>query len=248
MKLSVLMAAYHEETTLAECVQHVLDLQLSNIELELILVVSPSTDKTQIIAQQFANHPSVTLVLEEHALGKGFAIRTGLKLATGEIVLIQDADLEYSVDDYLKLITPIMQQKTQFVLGSRHNGLFKMRDMANQPLMSLYTNFGHLVLKKLFNLMYQTAIADPFTMYKVFNRALIQNVEFVSNRFDFDIELLAKLVRLGHIPIEIPITYKSRGYKEGKKIRILRDPPTWIYAMLRFRFTPLGSNMDFPHE
>ena len=158
---------------------------------------------------------------------------------TGDIILIQDADLEYSVQDYRKLIEPIMRGDVDFTLGSRHVPGRPVRVMDGMHGVAKIVNAAHWVFTSFFNITYGTKLRDPFTMYKVFRSECIEGVEFVADRFDFDWELAGKLVRLGYKPIEIPVEYNARPFGGGKKVRFFRDPPTWIAACLRFRFCRL---------
>ncbi len=154
-------------------------------------------------------------------------------------MLIQDGDLEYSVDDYAVLLDPIISGTADFVLGSRHEPGRPMREFEGARRTSALLNVAHWTFASLFNVLYQTNLRDPFTMYKVFRTDCIDGLDFVADRFDFDFELVAKLVRRGYMPIEIPIHYESRGFDEGKKVRMIRDPLTWIVALVRFRFSSL---------
>ncbi|MDH3470884.1 MAG: glycosyltransferase family 2 protein [Acidimicrobiia bacterium] len=241
-KLSVILAAYDEEATIAEVIDSVLAVSLPDrVELELIIVESNSSDDTRDLVSKYTD-PRVSLVLQDEPRGKGHAVRQGLRHVTGDIVLIQDGDLEYSVADYPALIEPILQGRTQFVLGSRHVKGRPMRDFADAKLTSRILNAGHWIFTGLFNLLYGTRLRDPFTMYKVFRTECIHGLEFVANRFDFDYELVAKLVRRGYQPLEVPVIYHSRGFDAGKKVRPIRDPLTWIVALFRFRFSKLEAS------
>jgi glycosyltransferase involved in cell wall biosynthesis len=181
-------------------------------------------------------------VLLERALGKGHAVRLGLERARGDLVIIQDADLEYDVDDYEQLLQPLLDHRAAFVLGSRHSTQRKIREFTNQLLLATILNAGHWMLTDLFNLFYGLRLKDPWTMYKVFRRDCLEGMTFECNRFDFDVELICKLVRAGFVPIELPVNYRSRSFKEGKKIRPFQDPGGWIWAVLKYRFVrPLGA-------
>jgi SAM-dependent methyltransferase len=235
--LSVIMPAYNEASTIKAGIERVLNKQLFEMEIELILVESNSNDGTKEIVLDYVNHPRVTVIFEDQARGKGHAVRTGLKQATGEFILIQDADDEYDIEDYDAVIEPLRDGREAFVLGARHGGgAWKMRKFADQPVHAFVLNGGHLFFTGLVNAFYGVWLRDPFTMYKVFRRDCIEGIHFESNRFDFDFEILIKLIRRGFRPIEIPVNYRSRSFLEGKKVRMFADPITWIKAIVKFRF------------
>ena len=204
------------------------------------MVESNSTDGTRSIVQTYDAHPRVKLILEDRPRGKGHAVRAGLAHATGDVILIQDADLEYDLDDYDILLAPLAAGRQEFVLGSRHGeGGWAIRKFSDQPFQALILNLAHWGFTLLINVALFIWLKDPFTMYKVFRRECLEGLTFECNRFDFDWELLMKLVRKGHRPIEIPISYKSRSFKEGKKISMFRDPLTWLWAVVKYRFVKL---------
>jgi len=156
------------------------------------------------------------------------------------VVLIQDADLEYDLADYEVLLAPIVGGRQAFVLGSRHGlGGFAIRKFSDQPLHAFALNAAHWTFTIMLNASLGIWLRDPFTMYKVFRRDCLEGLTFQCDRFDFDWELLIKLVRKGYRPIEIPISYQSRSFKEGKKIRMFRDPLTWMRALVKSRFAKL---------
>jgi glycosyltransferase involved in cell wall biosynthesis len=233
------MAVYNEVDTAAEAIERVLAVAIPQVAIELVIVESNSTDGSREVVSRFADNPRVCLVLQPAPRGKGNAVREGFSHATGGIILIQDADLEYSVDDYGKLIDPIMEGRADFTLGSRHVPGKPVRVMHGMRAVATVVNAAHWVFLAFFNVTYGTHLRDPFTMYKVFRRECIEGVEFVADRFDFDWELVAKLVRLGYPPLELPVEYNARAFDSGKKVRFFRDPPTWIAACLRFRFCRL---------
>ncbi len=233
------MAVYNEAETVSTAIDSVLAVDIPDVHVELVVVESNSSDGTRAIVSRYGDDPRVRLVLQDTARGKGAAVREGFAHATGDIILIQDADLEYSVDDYAKLIAPIMGGEVDFTLGCRHVPGQSVRVMEKARVVGPVMNTAHWVFTWLFNVTYRTRLRDPFTMYKVFRRECIDGVEFVSDRFDFDWELAGKLVRLGYRPIEIPVEYQARSFHGGKKVRFFRDPPTWMAACLRFRFCSL---------
>ena len=237
--LSVVVPAFNEAATLEPMLQSLLDKRLRDLDVEVILVESNSTDGTREIARRYADHPRVRLVLEDEPRGKWHAVRTGLRHATGDVVLIQDADLEYDMEDYDALLEPITGHRQAFVLGSRHGGRawWKMRQFTQQWGLSMFLNCGHWFFTTLLNVLFGQRLRDPFTMYKVFRRDCLYGLEFRCDRFDFDHELLVKLVRKGYRPVEIPVNYRSRSFREGKKVSVLRDPWTWIRALAWLRFT-----------
>jgi hypothetical protein len=240
--LSVVMPVFNERTTFSEIVTRLLSKRLTGFRLQLIVVESNSTDGTREEVRRFEGDPRVTVIYEDRPRGKGHAVRAGLDRATGDFVLIQDADLEYDIDDYELLLEPLRTYRHALVLGSRHgaNGRsWRLRQFTEQRVVGRIMNLGHVCFTWFFNAVYGTGLRDPFTMFKVFRRDCLSGLTFESNRFDFDWELLAKLVRAGYAPVEIPIRYRSRSFTEGKKIRVWRDPPTWVRACLKYRFVRL---------
>jgi glycosyltransferase involved in cell wall biosynthesis len=237
MKLSVIVPIFNEAATAREALDAITAKTIPGWEIEVILVESNSTDGTREIVETYRDHPRVRILLEDRPCGKGHAVRAGFAVATGEVFLIQDADLEYDLADYELLLAPIAGGRQTFVLGSRHGeGGWAIRTFTDQPLRAFLLNSAHWSFTLLINLSCGVWLHDPFTMYKVFRRDCIDGLTFHCNRFDFDWELLIKLIRKGHRPIEIPVTYRSRSFAEGKKIRMFRDPLTWIVAWAKSRF------------
>jgi SAM-dependent methyltransferase len=243
--LSVIVPAFNEQKTFSTLMETLLCKDIPGLRMEIIVVESNSTDGTREAALNYKDNPKVKLILEQQPLGKGYAVRTGLKAATGDYVLIQDADLEYDLEDYDALLEPLLAGRAAFVLGSRHGGrnVWKMRQFTGQHGLSLFVNLGHWFFSTLINGLFLQRLRDPFTMFKVFRRDCLYALEFECNRFDFDFELLIKLIRKGYRPIELPVNYRSRSFKEGKKVRMFRDPITWLKALVRLRFVkvdPMG--------
>ena len=234
---SFILPAYNEQATFNILMEALLAKKLPfGLRKEVVIVESNSQDGTRQQVMEYKDHPEVKIILQEKARGKGNAVREGFNHASGDILLIQDADLEYDLNDIDLLLEPIASYKIPFVLGARHGGRVKMRQFSDQQGLSTMLNFGHLFFTFLLNLLYGQRLKDPFTMYKVFRSDCLDGLKFECNRFDFDHELVAKLARKGYSAIEIPINYRSRSFKEGKKIRIFRDPFTWIWALIKFRF------------
>lgn len=241
--LSVVLPVYNEKPTFRNVMEQLLAKEIDGVDIEICLVESNSKDGTRDDVLAFAGHPRVKLLLEDRPSGKGHAVRAGLNMASGDIVLIQDADLEYDLDDYERLIAPIRAGETSFILGARHHETekhdWKIRHFEDATRMSNLLNYGHLFFTWFLNVLFLQRLRDPFTMYKVFRRDCIYTLRFECNRFDFDHELVGKLIRNGYPPREIDVTYRSRSFNEGKKVSVLGDPPTWIRACLKHRFSQL---------
>lgn len=255
MKVSIIIAVYNEAATVATLLDRVWAQPLPGVCKEIIIVESNSTDGSgEIVAQFQERHADerstrIQVIHEPKPMGKGHAIRQGFAAAAGDILLIQDADLEYDVADYPELLKPIVEGRAAFVLGSRHMGPdgWKIRRFAHGGLQAAFMNFGGLLFHGLFNAVFGVRLTDPTSMYKVFRSDCLDGLNFTSNRFDFDFELLGKLIRRGFPPVEVAVSYQSRGFDEGKKIRVLRDPLTWVVAILKCRFTALGVPRRHPH-
>jgi glycosyltransferase involved in cell wall biosynthesis len=239
--LSVIVPVYNEAKTFGLMMEQLLHKELPGLRLEIIIVESNSTDGSREAVLKFKDRSNVKVLLEEQPLGKGHAVRTGLGLASGDYVLIQDADLEYDLEDYDALLGKLLSGTCAFVLGSRHGGrkILKMRQFTGQRSLSLFMNAGHWFFTMLVNILFFQRLRDPFTMFKVFRRDCIFGLEFQCNRFDFDFELLIKLIRKGYRPVELPVNYRSRSHKEGKKVRIFRDPISWLKTLIRLRFAEI---------
>jgi glycosyltransferase involved in cell wall biosynthesis len=235
--LSVIVAVYNEENTIAETMHElrkVLDsLPFAN---EILVVESNSKDNTRKILSSISEKLKLTLFFQENPEGKGSAVRLGMRKMSGDVFLIYDGDAEYDPEDIPKLLIPISNGTTSFVLGTRHEKGKAMRKMHDHRIRPFLMNLAHKFFTYLLNIFFGVKLTDPFTMYKVFRTGVFNNVELVSNRFDFDWELVAKAIRRGACPLEIPVTYNSRSFSEGKKVRFFRDPMTWLVALLRFRF------------
>ncbi|HZS55121.1 MAG TPA: glycosyltransferase [Bryobacteraceae bacterium] len=241
-RLSVIVPVYNEAATFVELIEELLAKTIEGVDIEVIIVESNSTDGSRDLVLRYKNHPRVRLVLEETACGKGHAVRSGLELATGDIILFQDADLEYDVGDYDGLIAPLLQFQNNFVLGSRHKvgkNSWKIREFSDSAGLTVLFNFGHLLFLTLFNVLYSQRLTDPFTMFKVFRRECLYGLSFECNRFDFDYEIVIKLLKKGYRPSELSVNYRSRSITEGKKVTVFRDPLTWIRALVKFRNAPI---------
>ena len=239
-RLSVIVPAFNERATIASALDAITAKRIAGWEIEVIIVESNSTDGTRDIVRGYASRPNVKLLFEERPRGKGHAVRHGLSQVTGQVILIQDADLEYDLADYEKLLAPLQAGTHDFVLGSRHGGSrWFIRKMDEQVLHAFVLNAGHWFFTALIDVSLGLTLRDPFTMYKVFRSECLAGLTLEANRFDFDWELLIKLVRKGYRPIEVPVRYTSRSFKEGKKVSMFRDPPGWLWAWAKYRFQRL---------
>jgi glycosyltransferase involved in cell wall biosynthesis len=238
--LSVIIPVFNEIGTAKESLDKIVSKEIHGWTIEFIIIESNSTDGTRDVVAGYKDNPRVKLIFEDKPRGKGYAVRNGLKQATGEFILIQDADLEYDTNDYEILLAPLASGRQAFVLGSRHGGGgWAIRKFEDQPFRALLLNLGHWGFTLSINVSLGLWLNDPFTMYKVFRRDCLNGLTFECNRFDFDWELLIKLVRKGYRPIEIPVSYTSRSFKEGKKVSMFRDPLTWMKALVKYRFARL---------
>ena len=226
-KLSILIPAYNEEKTINEVISAVLKVSLKNIKKEIIIVDDFSTDNTKNILKKIKNK-SVKIFFHEKNLGKGSAIRTALRHATGNIILVQDADLEYSPEEYPKILEPIIKNRAKVVYGSRFT-------KQHRPRYKIYY-FGNLVLTFITNLLYNSRISDMETGYKAFKREVVKDIKLKAKKFDFEPEITAKILKRGYKIYEVPITYKSRSIKEGKKIG-WKDGIEAVYYLIKYRFT-----------
>jgi len=237
-KLSVVVPVYNERRTFPVLMSQLLAKEIPDLDREVIVVESGSTDGTRDEVEKYRAHPGVVVIDQAQPRGKGNAVREGFGRATGDFIIIQDADLEYDLDDYDTLLAPLLVGSHAFVLGSRHVGgqnVWKLRQFNDMPFTAWFFNVGHTLFLTLFNVLYRQSLSDPFTMFKVFRRDCLHGLTFECDRFDFDFELVIKLIRKGYRPLEIPVNYRSRSFAEGKKVRVFRDPLTWMRALVKYR-------------
>ena len=223
--VSVVMPAYNERDTVEEIIRRVLAVPL---RLELIVVDDCSTDGTRELLQTLQGELGLTLLLQPRNAGKGAAVRAGFAKVVGEIVVIQDADLEYSPEEYPSLVELICSGRADVVYGSRFLGRHRV---------FLFTHYvGNRALTLLTNVLYNTMLTDMETCFKVMRVEVIRSMTLKSNRFGIEPELTAKIFKRGYRVYEIPITYDGRGYSEGKKIT-WRDGIVAIWTLIKYRFT-----------
>lgn len=237
-KLSIIMPVYNEAKNLPLIVPKVLKADIGNLKKELIIIEGNSTDGSDKIVDKLNNNKNIFCYHVKRECGKGYKVRQGIKKATGDIILIQDADLEYNPKEYKELIQPIINRKTEFVLGSRHlgSGTWKIRKFDDAPFWGPLINIGAVGLNTIFNILNSVWLTDPQTMFKVFTKNSIKDISFNANYFDFDWELVTKLIKSGHKPIELPITYIGRSRSEGKKIVLRKDAFRNLWAIIKYKF------------
>jgi glycosyltransferase involved in cell wall biosynthesis len=224
MNLSVIIPIYNEIKTLKTIVERV---QKTGLVKEIILVDDGSTDGTREVLASYDRMADIQVILHKTNQGKGAAVRSGISAATGDLLLIQDADLEYNPNDYPKLLAPFEDGNAEVVYGSRflggpHRVILFWHKVANQ-LLTLTTN-----------LLFDTILTDMETGYKVFRREVLQGITIRSNRFNFEPEITAKILKRHARIFEVPISFNPRDYSEGKKIK-LKDAIEAMWALWKYR-------------
>jgi dolichol-phosphate mannosyltransferase len=233
MKVSIIVPAYNEARTIAEVVTRVLAVDIGSLEREVLVVNDGSSDETRINIDRspWRTDPAVRVFDNPINLGKGAAVRLGLRHATGDIILIQDADLELDPRQHMRLLRPILDGQTGIVYGSRFAGA-----SSHIPRRSRLANRG---LTTLTNVLFGASLTDMETAYKVFRREILNGMRLRCVGFDFEPEFTANVLRAGHRILEVPIDYDPRRVDDGKKIRWI-DGVDAVYALLKCRFAPGG--------
>jgi len=232
MKVSIIIPVYNEFRTFAEVLKRVQRARLpEGCSKEIIVVDDGSTDGTSQALGEQARAGVVTAHYSIVNSGKGTALRIGIQLATGDVVLVQDGDLEYDPEDYAQIVEPILNNEADVVYGSRFLG--KPAGMAHK------NRLANHILTIAANLLYDAQISDEATAYKAFRASVIRGIHLECRRFEFCPEVTAKLCRLGYRIQEVPIRYNARGIAEGKKIRA-RDGFEALLTLVKYRFVPRG--------
>lgn len=225
MKLSVIIPAYNEENTIEAIVDRV---KATQIPSEILIVDDGSVDNTRTILNCLSKDSLVRVILHQKNQGKGAAVVTGIKNAMGDILLIQDADLEYDPRDYPGLLQPIEEGLADVVYGSRFLGAPRRTAM-----------FWHMVANKMLtlmtNILYDTILTDMETGYKLFRKEVVQDIKIHAKRFDFEPEFTAKILKKKVKIYEVPIRFTPRDYSEGKKIK-LKDAFAAVWTLVKYRF------------
>ena len=225
LTLSIIIPCYNEKNTILKILEKIKDVRLIGIEKEIIIIDDFSIDGTREILTSLNDY---NIIFNDKNYGKGFSIREGLKHASGEIIIIQDADLEYNPQNYKDLVQPILENNVQVVYGSRVIG-------PNRTIHSHYSFYlGGLFLTRLTNVLYHSKLTDQPTCYKVFKKSILDAIELKENRFGFCSEVTSKLLLKNIEPYEVPIDYFPRNKSDGKKIS-WKDGIRAIYIILKYR-------------
>lgn len=223
--LSVIVPVFNERSTVAEIIRRIRAVQLP-VDVEVIVVDDGSTDGSDKVLAAVGDS-TVRVLHHAHNKGKGAAVRTGLEVIRGDLVLIQDADLEYDPADWSRLLDPILRGKALVVYGSRFTG-------ERKNMLPLHW-IGNRLLSLITNILYSSTLSDMETCYKLFDRRVLEGITIESDRFEFEPEITAKVMRRGHRIYEVPISYAGREVSEGKKIT-WRDGFGSINALVKYRF------------
>jgi glycosyltransferase involved in cell wall biosynthesis len=224
MKLSVIIPVYNESESIREIIKRVID---TNLVWEIVIVDDCSIDGTRELLKEMDGKDNVRVILHEKNQGKGAAVRTGLDAAQGDVLLIQDADLEYDPRDYPTLLKPLEEGIADVVYGSRFLG-------GPRRVVMYWHMVANQLLTFMTNLLYNTILSDMETGYKVFRREVIEGMPLRAKRFDFEPEFTAKVLKRKYRIFEVPISFNPRDYSQGKKIKI-KDAFEAVWTLIKYR-------------
>lgn len=236
MKLSIIIPVFNEEKTISEILKRVNEVEILGIEKQIVLVNDGSTDAT---ASEIRNSKLETrnfkIINHEKNMGKGAAVRTGIKNATGDYIVIQDADLEYNPKDIARLVKPVLEGASKVVYGTRLKRLPRFSQDERTPRFLLHY-IGNKCLSLLTSILYGQWITDMETCYKLFSAKAVRDMKLNAKGFEFEPEITSKLLKKGYKITEIPISTNPRGYNEGKKLNTFKDGFIALWSLLKYRF------------
>jgi glycosyltransferase involved in cell wall biosynthesis len=234
-KLSIIIPVFNEEKTISEIIKRVTEVDILGIEKQIIVVNDGSTDSTAKALLNVPKAANLKIINQVKNQGKGAAVRTGIKNASGDYILIQDADLEYNPKEIEKLVRPVLAGKSKVVYGTRLKRLPSFSKEERTPQFMLHY-LGNKFLSLLTSILYGQWLTDMETCYKLFPKKAIEGVNLRSRRFDFEPEITAKILKEGYEILEVPITTNPRGYDQGKKLNTVKDGTIALWTLIKYRF------------
>ena len=228
-KISILMPVFNEEATLAKVIKKTYSVSIPDYQKEIIVINDCSKDKTANVLNKMKDEYNLIILSHNKNMGKGKALQTGLKKATGDLIIIQDADLEYNPEEWLLLLDKLNNSDAKVVYGSRNIN----------PSKKGYTHYvlGVKALTSVSNFLFKSKLTDIYTCYKLFPRDLIRSIDLKSNGFEIEAEITAKFLKKGFSIKEVPISYNPRKFKQGKKIRF-KDGLIGLWTLVKYRVLP----------
>jgi len=225
MLVTIVIPVFNEKNTILELLRQVKSAETGDYTKEIIVIDDGSTDGTKELLENL-DDPEVIVLYHPQNVGKGSALRTGFKVASGDVVIVQDADLEYDPREYLKLLAPIERRVSSVVYGSRYLSIGSRK---HRP-------FGTWLVTAITNVLYGSSLTDEPTCYKVFERGVLDDLNLECKRFEFCPEFTAKVLKNGIRIHEVPISYQRRTHDEGKKLKWFKDGCEAVWTLIRYRF------------
>ncbi|MEX2007764.1 MAG: glycosyltransferase family 2 protein [Candidatus Levyibacteriota bacterium] len=234
MKLSIIIPVFNEQKTIGKVINRVQALKMPSVNIEVIVVDDGSTDGTPGILKKL-NLKNTKVFFHDKNSGKGTAVKTGIHHATGDYIVIQDADLEYDPQDIKKLLSQVTEKKAKVVYGTRLKRLPNFSRDERKPLFLIHY-LGNRFLSLLTSILYGQWLTDMETCYKLFPKKAVTDMKLKAKRFDFEPEITSKLLKRGYKILEIPITTTPRGYEDGKKLHAMKDGTIALWTLFKYRF------------
>lgn len=236
MKLSVIIPVFNEEKTISTTLARVENVSLPGITKEIIVVNDGSIDNTALVLKKFVKKPQCIVINHKKNQGKGAAVKSGIQVATGDYIIIQDADLEYDPKYFASLLAPIQKKEAHVVYGTRLDRMPNFMKDEKTPLFLLHF-FGNRLLSLITSVFYGQWLTDMETGYKLFPKKAVEGIKLNAKSFDFEPEITAKLIKKGYTIKEVPIQTKPRDYAEGKKLHAVKDGTAALLTLIKYRFT-----------